>query len=359
MKGPYSKIVRGYVSRPNGNRVAMYESNYWYRTDNKTQTRLPLPWEREKSYVRSWPYGDDSAVQADNAPAYYYANGYWGRDTSIKSDLFRITQNKAYARLMDKIRETAGVGQNLAEYKQTLGLLRGTIDALKSPIKAFAKAAHRVFRKRESGYWRTPLEELGQAWLIFHFGVEPLIKDLHSIMERLESDSNFTWERHTASAKGRWGVRINEALNKDAWYSVENYVGTVRYSMDVRLKDPQLALLNDFGLINPASIAWELVPFSFVVDWFYPVGSYLNSFTDLLGYETRNPSTTYMLSWKAKSGYIYTQGKMNAGSYDGVKISRRLTGPTFKLPPVQIPDRLSPVRGATSIALIVQVLKNR
>jgi hypothetical protein len=29
------------------------------------------------------------------------------------------------------------------------------------------------------------------------------------------------------------------------------------------------------GLLDPASVAWELLPFSFVADWFIPIGSYL------------------------------------------------------------------------------------
>ena len=37
------------------------------------------------------------------------------------------------------------------------------------------------------------------------------------------------------------------------------------------------------GLLNPLSVAWELVPYSFVADWFLPVGSYLNNLDYDLG----------------------------------------------------------------------------
>jgi hypothetical protein len=30
------------------------------------------------------------------------------------------------------------------------------------------------------------------------------------------------------------------------------------------------------GLTNPLNVAWELVPFSFVVDWFIPIGSFFD-----------------------------------------------------------------------------------
>ena len=34
---------------------------------------------------------------------------------------------------------------------------------------------------------------------------------------------------------------------------------------------------NQLGLLNPVSLAWELVPWSFVVDWVLPIGSVLSA----------------------------------------------------------------------------------
>jgi hypothetical protein len=36
---------------------------------------------------------------------------------------------------------------------------------------------------------------------------------------------------------------------------------------------------NVFGLTNPLIVAWELVPFSFVADWFLPIGKTLENLT--------------------------------------------------------------------------------
>ena len=289
----------------------------------------------------------------------YYALQSWGRDNDDKSGwIWTSVGNKAYAKLLDKIRSDAGVGQNLAEYKQTLGLLHGAIDVIKSPLKTFAKAVQSWFRRNKDATIRTPLKQMGDAWLIWHFGVEPLIKDLHAVMERLESSANFTWTRYTASSRGQKRFQYNVEKAPDKWFMDETYMGQYRYSLEVRYTNPNLALMNDFGVVNPASLAWELVPFSFVIDWFYPVGSYLNSFTDLLGYETRNPSSTFKLTWLAQQGFVYYEG-FSPGKTNGVRIDRTLTNPAFRLPPIEIPASLSPTRGATAIALLLQVLKNR
>lgn len=37
----------------------------------------------------------------------------------------------------------------------------------------------------------------------------------------------------------------------------------------------ELSFLRQIGLGNPASILWERIPYSFVLDWFYPIGTYL------------------------------------------------------------------------------------
>jgi hypothetical protein len=52
-----------------------------------------------------------------------------------------------------------------------------------------------------------------------------------------------------------------------------------------RLSNPSLAQLNGTGLLNPALLYWELMPYSFVVDWFIPVGDVLASLTAGLGLE--------------------------------------------------------------------------
>jgi hypothetical protein len=37
------------------------------------------------------------------------------------------------------------------------------------------------------------------------------------------------------------------------------------------------SLLNSFGFLTPELVAWELLPFSFVADWFIPIGTYLEA----------------------------------------------------------------------------------
>jgi len=62
------------------------------------------------------------------------------------------------------------------------------------------------------------------------------------------------------------------------------------------------------GLLNPVAVLWEVVPLSFVVDWFIPIGTYLASLDAMAG-------VSIWTSWEslqANTEYTYLAG---ASSY--------------------------------------------
>lgn len=69
--------------------------------------------------------------------------------------------------------------------------------------------------------------------------------------------------------------------------------GTVTFSAGVVVTNPNLWLGNKLGLINPLSVAWDLVPWSFVANMFVNIGQLLGSLTDLAGLSLRDDSLTY------------------------------------------------------------------
>jgi hypothetical protein len=57
----------------------------------------------------------------------------------------------------------------------------------------------------------------------------------------------------------------------------------VSYCCRYRVVNPTLRTASALGLTNPLALAWELLPFSFVVDWFVPIGNYFESMSALQG----------------------------------------------------------------------------
>jgi hypothetical protein len=61
----------------------------------------------------------------------------------------------------------------------------------------------------------------------------------------------------------------------------------------VRVSNAFISNLDTAGVINPLSIAWELSPYSFVVDWFIPVGNVLSALSDTIGLELQDGYQSY------------------------------------------------------------------
>jgi hypothetical protein len=128
---------------------------------------------------------------------------------------------------------------------------------------------------------------------------------------------------------------------------------------EVHISNPNLYLANKLGFVNPAVIAWELVPFSFVVDWFVPVGNFLSQWTDFVGLSLQNGYTT-------KSAYVESRERYLLLSPPGVRddknyklrfqMQRALGISSYKLRP-NLVTGLSPVRGITAISLVLQKLR--
>jgi len=136
----------------------------------------------------------------------------------------------------------------------------------------------------------------------------------------------------------------------------------VQLIADIVIEDPNVFRLNQLGFVNPAVIAWELVPFSFVVDWFSNVGMVLSSYTDFVGMSLQNACTT---SYAEYHDNFYYKGH-DPNNWFGriiapyserkavtVRRSQGITMPNLVLRPPKWP---SVVRGATAISLLSQFL---
>lgn len=111
------------------------------------------------------------------------------------------------------------------------------------------------------------------------------------------------------------------------------------------------------GLLNPEIVAWELLPFSFVADWFIPIGSYLEarSITKMVTGLYTTSDKMESKKYPAKSAAFLSQPR--ASSFDVVYV-RSAPGDAPKLPsPVFKPlsQALSVGHVKNAIALLTQV----
>lgn len=137
--------------------------------------------------------------------------------------------------------------------------------------------------------WR---DDAANGWLEVNLGWLPMIQDIGNAVEVLQAPQPNLWAR--ATAKGFLDVQDRVSIGEDDW---ANYWGTINLTYliggELRVVSPNLLLANQLGFVNPASVAWSLVPGSFLFDWIIPVGRFVSSWTDLYGFDLRR---TYVSS---------------------------------------------------------------
>lgn len=75
---------------------------------------------------------------------------------------------------------------------------------------------------------------------------------------------------------------------------------------NVWVDNPNLWLANQLGLLNAPGVAWDLVPWSFVVNMFTNLGQIANSFTSYYGLRMNNMSTTDSLHYLGEESVVWT-----------------------------------------------------
>lgn len=126
---------------------------------------------------------------------------------------------------------------------------------------------------------------LANYYLEWKFGWQPLaadIKGAHDILQQNLQKALMLTARKGVTIRN--DVTIRDTVVPPDAYDLNGYcVREHRVTIDARLEDEHLHMAQQAGLINPLSIAWELVPWSFVADWFVPVGNTLQALTDTRG----------------------------------------------------------------------------
>jgi hypothetical protein len=198
---------------------------------------------------------------------------------------------------------------------------------------------------------RREAKDWANNYLEFHFGWSPMLKDIYDACEVLSQDFPPSLVTGTGGSK----FATNNYVNNTRTIRT----GTVRVKVRarVRVTNPNLLLASKLGLVNPLSVAWELVPFSFVVDWFVNVGDFLGSFTDLLGLSLEDAHTTMLQKIDRSEAWTPSPPNVAQLQVDRTFSMHRyggIAGPTIQMKPFK---GFSVRRGLAAVSLLVQSMK--
>jgi len=113
---------------------------------------------------------------------------------------------------------------------------------------------------------RRSSKAIAQGVLELRYGWQPLLSDVHSAMSALSNRLNKTFitrVRHTAV---RHDVTATDSFTCSLMHRIK-LTGSI-------LSHPPLNTY--LNLTDPLNVAWNLSPYSFVLDWFIPIGDFLS-----------------------------------------------------------------------------------
>lgn len=314
------EFANGIGARSTGSGNIWNSSIHGYRSRNASTLALIGGYRPTTAYQRT-----DSYMVVRNLDASLIANAKSDAPIpgmlSIKDYVVPLTiehrsyRDKIAPRLWDNIRTLdTQIGVTIGESKETFGELLSIYKRLELMYRAFRKRDASQLRRlvqqyrqrkryvRRNGRTEVATEDIwgklgnpANLWMEFRYGLVPMWYDIQNIFSDLTKDARTLYKLYRMSA-GHGEVRqisvpqfasgIPYALvrpelkltvtererygyilyNKDGYQKV-SWDGTMQ-AVDTLAEKGQL-------IIDPVSTVWELLPYSFVLDWFVPVGNAL------------------------------------------------------------------------------------
>lgn len=187
--------------------------------------------------------------------------------------------NEAITCLVAKAR-TADIdyGVMFAEMGETLRMIRNPLQGLRKILK---KSFGRKHLPKETA------NAVSEQWLELRYGITPLINDIQSLIEGMDSRiEGKVYRKSTryllAETKQKTDIGFTLATaipNTLAFAGYKETISTRKIYGKLYFR-PTVSYRNDgLSVYDIPSTVWELIPFSFVLDWFAHLGKWITAMT--------------------------------------------------------------------------------
>lgn len=194
---------------------------------------------------------------------------------------------------------------DVAEFGKTLRMLRDPLQTTSTLLRKI-QAGKRGMRNVNS---QDAIAYVNGLWLQYRYGIRPLVSSVNGVVKALLK--TYARKRHTYRGSNR--------LKSSSIVTGTCSVGTVvpfqyafTYTDEVSIRtgllmEDEITFAQDLGIDASGILAlpWELVPFSFVADWFANVGSFLGSIAPFL---TKSPLSHWTTTTRIRSSVFTVTG---------------------------------------------------
>lgn len=214
-----------------------------------------------------------------------------------------------------------------AERAETLAMLRQPVTALVRATRDLDKVIAELKRRKASR--PEIVKTISNWWLLYRYGILPLMSDVEGVMKALSKTSEPKRETARGQASGSATIVGSPTTVGPGWGLTETTSYSEVWDIAVRagcLYQYESTLSSRLGLALgdiPRS-AYDLVTMSFVLDWFVNVGDYIGAVTadlrgDILGAWVTTDLTCTRASqcvttWSSSGGAQYVAEALGVGN---------------------------------------------
>lgn len=275
-------------------------------------------------------------------------------------ELLQPCETKALLKLKD---QKVNLGVALAEAQQTANFVGSAAARYAQTYQAFRRGQFKRAWSQATGI--SSHRSVPKRWLEYQYALNPLLQDVKGSFDALKQHPSYDWVV-TAKASMRIPVELDETKTN----LIGSY-GNIRRTevgfkgcfvrLDFQPGNTFLSSLSQVGVTNPLEIIWEKVPFSFVVDWFLPIGDWLSAMDATYGWQFLSGSRSFLTRSRVtfRSAGTTRPSEMTMFSCQGsgktLNLSRLvyLTSPLPSFPGIKNPVSLGHM--ANGLSLLSQV----
>jgi len=150
------------------------------------------------------------------------------------------------------------------------------------------------------------LRKLGDKWMAYRYGVMPLV---YSYRDALKAASRGELCKDTTCCVVNPRNLCDPNPSPSTYHSKVVVEGNITFRGTILQKFSSQSMSSFASLgVNPLVTAWELIPYSFVIDWFVNVGDYINAHTSANYADEYQACISRRDSYTTKKYFHFTAG---------------------------------------------------
>jgi len=310
---------------------------------------------------------------AEDKKVWIYPDGYgWPTRSTALPPFPSGMESRAIIKALTALKgQNVNLSQCFGERSQTARMFEDAINRIVKSVRGYKNRRPKDWYQVVKKTWWGHSKKLPQSWLETVYGWQPFCSDVDGAVKSL-NDKEQDGDAYRATVYGNVSERsrLRNQLNPSnihsglgVFYDQDTSFGC-RVRLDYVLENPLTATLAQLGIFNVASVAWELAPYSFIIDWAVPIGDYLNCMDASVGWTFLGGTCSRFTQVRRRGTGAYNKYPNTAthfftmygegGTYQGshVNLSRTVydSSPLPRFPGIKNP--LSTTHIANALALL-------